>query len=144
MALPLSCPPMLSRINNCYRISKSHRVLKRLFTSQLFSAPRSHMLKPLLKPVLHPANHPNVNYPSGLVLIGRYRESHLTKWGVPPGWGLDLGHLGKGLSSFYRSSQTGELSKQYRVAASGGNEALEQFQIPPQCFPIRLTIIWSS
>jgi len=24
---------------------------------------------------------PNVNYPSGLVLLGRYGEPHLTKWG---------------------------------------------------------------
>ena len=97
-----------------------------------------------MKPVLHPANYPNKNHSSVLVLLRRYRESHLTKWGVLPGWGLDLGHLGKGLSGFYRSPQTRELTKQYRVAASGGNEALEQLQIPPQCSPIRLTIIWGS
>ncbi len=42
----------------------------------------------LMKPVLRPANRPNVNYPSALVILRRYRESHLTKWGVPPGWGL--------------------------------------------------------
>jgi hypothetical protein len=41
------------------------------------------MLKPLLKPVPHPAIHWNVNYPSGFVLLGRYGESHLTKWGGP-------------------------------------------------------------
>ncbi len=55
--------------------------------------------------------------------------------GVPPGWGLGLGHLGKGLSSFYRYPQTGELSKQYRVAASGVNEALEQLQQRPSVSP---------
>jgi len=36
---------------------------------------------------------PNVNHSSRFVLLRRYRESHLTKWGVPPGWGCGVGKL---------------------------------------------------
>ena len=35
---------------------------------------------------------------SGLIgITRRYAESQPTKWGVPPGWGLDLGDFVKGL-----------------------------------------------
>ena len=74
---------LLGRISNCYRISKSHRVLKRLFISQLFSVPRSHMLKPLLKPVLH---IPNV-VAGHCILTFFLMTSNVKGWN---GAGLDL------------------------------------------------------
>ena len=39
------------------------------------------------------ASRPNENHLSALVLLRRYRESQLTKWGVPPGWGCGVGKL---------------------------------------------------
>ena len=35
-----------------------------------------------------------------VVLLGRYGEFHLAKWGVPPGWGQDLADFEGGPGHF--------------------------------------------
>ena len=48
------------------------------------------------------ASRPNENHSSGLVLLRRYRESQLTKWGVPPGWGLASQDFGGWVCHLYQ------------------------------------------
>ena len=63
------------------------------------------------------ASRPNENHSSVLVLTRRNRESQLTKWGVPPGWGLDLDDFGNEFSGFrqYTSSRSARMTGSVRL-----------------------------